>query len=311
LIRSPRRSKYVTIAAGFKASDGFVLCADTQESGSAFKRRVPKLEIRPNPETATGKEQCKIIVTGAGSSSFVDSLIEEIWKGAKRASESKLDEVTGRITAALIEHYRKIWSIYPKQTNPQLLPTADLMFAVWTKEGSGLYLARGFDVNPVLSYGAVGCGDELAQYVCEPMILPQMNTRQVLFLAIYMLEQVKKNVLDCGGESHIAVLQNDGSVSVLPPLGAYVVGNHLAAFDRSLGHLLLAVVDDQITDKMFKHGFTIFRDEITRLRREYRMNQIELWQEVRRAEERLRQIGRKALLKAKPPSVSRKSKRAQ
>jgi hypothetical protein len=301
----------VTIAAGFKCSDGFVLCADTQESGQAFKRRVPKLEMRPKAPAET--DICRMVVTGAGSSSFVDSLIEEMWSAANGAKESRLDEVSGRVKNALIEHYRKIWSIYPKQTNPQLLPSASLIFAIWTRNGSELFLARDHDINPISTYGAVGCGDELAQYICEPLFVSQLNTRQVTLLAIYMLEQVKKNVLDCGGDSHIAVLGNNGAVAPIPPIGAFMLENQLAAFDRSFSHLMLAAVDDGVGDRQFLQVFTIFRDEIIRLRQQYRINHAEFWSEVENANKRLAEIGRKAMLKLKPkqPSVSRKSKRAR
>jgi 20S proteasome alpha/beta subunit len=299
----------VTIAAGFKCSDGFVLCADTQESGTAFKRRVPKLEVRP--KIIAPDDKCRVIITGSGSSSFVDSLIEELWKGAQRASESRLDEVTGRINSALIEHYRKIWSIYPKQVNPQYLPSADLMLAVWTRSGSELYLVRGHDMTQVQGYGALGCGDELAQFICEPLFNPEMIARQVVFLAVYMLEQVKQNVLNCGGESHIAILQNDGTLSTIPPIAAFLLTNHLASFDKALGSLLLASVDEAIDDKTFRRVFTVFRDEMTRLRGQYRMNRVEFWKDIAQAQVELQRIAKKLLLSKAKQSTSRKSKRAR
>lgn len=300
-----KRRKYVTIAAGFKCTDGFIMCSDSEETGMAFKRRVPKLEIKPDPQGP--KDVCRIVFTGSGSASFVDALIEEMWKGAQRAEESRLEVVLAWVKAAMLGYYKQIWSIYPKQMDKRQLPEADLMFGIWTQQGSGLFLARSHDITEVKSYATVGVGDELAQYICDPLFKVEMATRQAAILAIYMLSEVKAKVQNCGGESHVAILKNDGTISVIPPIGAYFVGNQLASFDQALRQILLSTTDEDINDADFQRVFDMFREEITRLRQQYRINHAEFWQEIERVDRHLKSVARKYL----KPSVSRKSKRAR
>lgn len=301
-----KRRKYVTIAAGFRCADGYVMCADTEETGFAFKRRVPKLEIRP--EAPARADKCRVIFTGAGSASFVDALIEEMWNGAQQAESATIDAVSAKIKTAMLSYYYRIWGIYPKQTEKRQLPQAELMFAVWTPKGSGLYLARGLDINPVKTYATVGVGDELSNYICDRLYKSEMVTRHVLFLALHMLQEAKDHVSGCGGESHIAILQGDGTITAMPPIGTFMVANHIANLEEAIRQIALASADLELPDKTFAQLLNMFKDTLTTMRAQYRTNQSEFWNEIEKAQRTVGRLLRKHNLEKLTPSTSRKSK---
>ena len=66
----------MTIAVGFYRGDGLVLCADTQETISGFKRNVPKIVFRPH--VVPQGTPCAVFA-GAVDGPLVDHIIDKLW----------------------------------------------------------------------------------------------------------------------------------------------------------------------------------------------------------------------------------------
>jgi hypothetical protein len=311
-IKWRKQGKYVTICAGFRCLNGIVVCADTDESTESFKRTVPKLEVRPRLTELSEHDSCRAVFTGSGDSSFVDALIDVMWKAIPQKKAAKFAEVTGKMEATLISHYRKIWSIYPKQTNPSLLPWADLMFAVWCADGCGLFLARGHDVSPVSGYVTVGCGGELAKYICDPLFDPALATEFIVLLAAFMLREVKEHVPSCGGESHVTILGNDGSISTPSPLDINFISTQIASYNLAVKHMPIAFANETLSDDEFSEVVNVVLKELIPMRLQYANNRRKFWDEVNKGLKRIQskslELGMELIKKR---SVSRKSKDQQ
>src|SRR5580692_11038029 len=86
----------VTIIAGFKITDGVVLCADTQETvGGISKRNVPKLRFEPTglrykfDKLRSGADPDDLAVAFCGATDngpYLDMLVDEAWESAKGAT---------------------------------------------------------------------------------------------------------------------------------------------------------------------------------------------------------------------------------
>jgi hypothetical protein len=150
------RSTAVTIAAGFKCTDGVVLCADTQETVGDYKKRnavkitvkpgvnpVPVIkeprrigdprppeELDPNPELIVG-------FAGAGDSSFLEKLVDKAWSRISQAAT--FEERCATLEAGVVEFYEKFWPIYPDSMKPD----ASLLVGLWSP--SELNYSRSLD----------------------------------------------------------------------------------------------------------------------------------------------------------------------
>jgi hypothetical protein len=262
------------------------MCADTEETGSGFKRTVPKVETRPLQ--LSENDNCRVVYTGSGESSFVDALINEMWQAVPKR-KGNLAEIVGKMNAALTGYYRKTWSIYPKQIDRSELPWADLMFAVWTPGETGLFLARSYDITPISTYATIGCGEELSKYICDPLFNSGLVTEMITLLAAFMLYETKRHVPGCGGESHIVILSNDGSLTPIPPFNAESISNQINAYNKALQHMPLAYANETITDEQFKIVFEMVMGQLMATRGRFAKTRQEFWDEVNQQMQRIRE----------------------
>jgi hypothetical protein len=263
------RREYVTIAAGFVCEDGVVLCADTEETGSGFKRRVIKLQTMPNGPPSSRNEPVAVF-TGSGDAAFVDEVIEEMWNGVLDSGEQELVKIIKRLQYENRRYHTTIYHCYPSATRPELLPEADLLFAVWAKDGFGLFRARGTMFSRVRKYAAIGCGGELSDYICEDAHRSTDETVRAFCLAVYMLRQTTTYVSGCGGESHIAVLTKNGQVNTYA--GSEVINSsiYLGVTDRILKEILIDSGNLDIADETFKRKVTGYAQALIQNRKRQR-----------------------------------------
>jgi hypothetical protein len=247
----------VTIAAGFRCRDGVVLCADTEESGTGFKRKVVKIEFRPEIWPSSPDAPIALF-TGSGNSAFVDEAINRMWEAVEISGAKELKKIIRIMTEENRKYHREIWGVYPHVFSIDQLPDADLLFAVAAKDGLGLYSAESTRFKPISTFATIGCGGELAHYICSGVADYGMQMQRCVPLAAHMLEQVKTSVPGCGGESYIATLMRSGAAQLLQRPEAADMGKHLAGGEHLLKQMLVASADFRITDKEFRYSATEF-----------------------------------------------------
>ncbi len=99
--RLPER-KAVTIVAGFRCSEGIVVCADTLETiGDISKRHVPKVRFeRCEPE----RGDLAVAFCGATNNGpFLDEIVDRAWRGVQAATS--LDQACDLINRSLKRSY--------------------------------------------------------------------------------------------------------------------------------------------------------------------------------------------------------------
>jgi len=245
----------VTIAAGFICRDGVLLCADTEESGIGFKRKVAKIEFRPELWPNNANDPIALF-TGSGDSAFVDEVIDRMWGAV--GSEKERDKIIVLMVRENRKYHREIWEIYPPIYSMEQLPDADLLFAVAAKDGFGLYSMASTRFKVVRTFASIGCGSELAHYICSGAHSVGMTKESCAALAIHMLEQAKANTPGCGGDSHLAILTRTGAAQLLPKPEAQEMGEHLATGERLLKQMLVKSADLKVGDAEFKYSAEAF-----------------------------------------------------
>lgn len=261
--RLPGR-KAVTIIAGFKSEEGIILCADTQETIGSSKRNVNKLRLEPktlNMERSLMGIDIAAAFCGAGDGPFIDMLIDETWKAV--ATATTLDEACEYAKRAIEAVYRKYGEIYQKGECPYV----EIIYGIKGDGDSRMFMASGPTVVPKDGYESSGTGRYLANYLASRMYGSSLNIYQCFILAAYILVQTKSHSDGCGGESHIAVLRNDGQSGLIDSRHIEIVTDLLESADIHIGRLLLHSADLTKNEEAVKTSSDGYLDAVTSLRK--------------------------------------------
>lgn len=267
LKRLPRREA-VTIAAGFVASDGIVLCADTQETyGQLLKLNTPKIIVRPESFIPGAP---RIVFAGAGHGPFIDKLANEAWRRVStRTPAGQFSDVCDDIEASIKDAHEEFGRIF----QPGAMPNAELIYGVAVGGRKGLFRAIGPIVNPVDKYASVGVGLYLADYIHDRLGLASAGLADsgwYEILAIYLLQQAKEYIEGCGGDSHVLTLMASGKVSVVDFMDVALIANHIKQLDRNSSTVLMSTPDLNLADDELEGRIEIFINLARNLRKEHR-----------------------------------------
>ena len=268
----------MTIIAGFKCRGGIVICADTQETVEHAKRHVPKLRFEPSPNAFYGRlnneaEELAVAFCGAGSGPLIDKLADEAWKAAKGASS--LDEACFNIEDNIKRQYKELGQIY----QPGYCPEVQLIFGVKMQRKSRLFTAYGPIVNEKHGCDSGGVGHYMADFLVRRMYRQHLNIHQCVILAAYILFQAKEHVDGCGGDSHIAVLREDGTSGLADRLHVDAITKILDSADRETGGLLLNSANLDTDDQKFLNDVKVTITLLDTFRKSQR-EEIRQWAEV-------------------------------
>src|ERR1700722_12311786 len=254
--RLPGR-RAVTVIAGFKTTHGIVPCADTQETvGGISKRNVPKLRFEPSDTfyraaQALGgvSESDSLAVAFCGATDngpYLDMLVDEAGKAGQNASS--FDDACKLIKRSIKDTYREYGKIY----QPGQLPTAEIIYGVKMEHRSKLFYAYGPAISESDRYLSGGVGSYMADFVASRMYDQYISLGQAIILAAYVLFQAKEHVDGCGGDSHIAVLRDDGTSGQVNFENVRNATKLVELSDKTMGELLIHYADIGLTDEEFK-----------------------------------------------------------
>jgi hypothetical protein len=270
----------VTIVAGFKCYEGMVLCADTQETvNNLSKRNIPKLIFHPVDEwgktKALNSDELAVAFCGAADNGpFVDKLVENAWEDAQIGTN--LDEVCTIIQTSIERTYKKYGQIF----QIGFCPSADLIYGVKLLGASKLFSATGPIVVEQQKHYSGGAGYYMADFLAARMYDKHISLRQCVILAAYTLFQAKEHVDGCGGESHIAVIRNNGVSGRVNSVNIESLNRMLSKSDSTLGHLLLGSADLEQTDYgvgSFDQSIEFAKETLMRIREAERPDYRKIW----------------------------------
>lgn len=207
----------MTIVAGFpgKGVDvpggpehGFVvLAADSEESGPVLKSSIRKI-------ANIDKQGCKLLIAGAGGANFIDFAIQEIEHSL--TGPFNLTDVRERIEKIVTEVHQDRIGQYPADL--QVALEFELLCALWIA-GEGVQLVkvgRGFSLI-LKSPETIGFGEHLARYLIATYHMSGLNLYHSTHFASYLLHEVKKYAMYCGGPSQVVWINDEGKTEELWP----------------------------------------------------------------------------------------------
>lgn len=199
----------MTIAFGVKCSDGILLASDTEYSAGDIKYPGPKIFIAPL------RNNFHFAVTGSGDVPVIKMACEEI--NARIEEPSSIEEVKQVIKSVISEIYKK--HIFPTQARfsefSQLIRWGDLFLIIgvcWKDRHLDLINTQGTIVNSMEHNMCTGIGSSLSNTLVEPLFSGIHSVDDAKFVAVYIVNLVKKNIRGCGERTTVILLRKDGTI---------------------------------------------------------------------------------------------------
>lgn len=205
----------MTIAAGFRFSDGILICADSEGTDGLTKSKISKVF----PFVVANGRGPKTVFAGSGMdlhfrrlANTCEAEFQKIYRGDLRKIDGEDMQVC--VAYAVAEFYRK--HIFPNpRSGAKLYPLTEMIVAVWspvTKKASMLVTMEDV-VDEVNDVAFVGGGSGFARIVCGKLWHPGMSLNRVKQLAAHVLYQTKQHVTGCGNQSEYVVLDDSGRMT--------------------------------------------------------------------------------------------------
>ena len=122
-------------------------------------------------------------------------------------------------------------------------------------------------MNEKRGYAAVGMGQYLADFLANRVHQRYLPGSWVVMLAAYIISQCKEYVDGCGGDTHIAILNEGGNSNRLDSWRTDFVTEQLRRVDDVISILLLSVADFAAKEEDFKKELDHAISAITQVRK--------------------------------------------
>jgi len=251
----------MTIAAGFKCSDGYVLCADTEMTyADLYKESRAKLRARKLPNCDLYWAICGSVVD------FVNMLMGKIVEAVEECPNN-MQDIRAGIERICIE----VSNTYPNH------PPTEIPLLIHEPQTDNIKFVKlsGPVVSPVSDWVCVGTGQPLASYLIGGIYQRTMRMQDVGILAAYALTHVKRHAFGCGGASQIVMVSNDGSVNPFMTKGPGETNQEQEDFekyaielDRAIKRFSLGVIGERLGREEFEVNLRTLADSLRKISEE-------------------------------------------
>lgn len=269
-----RRERKLTIATGFRCSDGVLLCADTEHTlGDQLKFSSSKISV-------IDAKGLMVAIAGAGDAAFIRMAFEKAVDRVLACDE--IESIKGAIEETILDIHDKHIRLYPGEQKPYF----DLLVAAWTEKERRATLLRTSSTAIVDGglYECIGMETGLAHYLIDKLYRAGISTKYAAFLAVNVLQQTKKYTPYCGGASHIMILDNDGHLAMETTGDVVDREQYFHDYDSVTRDILFECADLDLADDEFKKRLSLHIDGLIALRKQQKANQEthNFWEKMRR-----------------------------
>jgi 20S proteasome alpha/beta subunit len=231
----------VTIVLGMKTPQGLILAADTQESyAGSHKVNRPKLFYKA--ERNLCDLPVGLAVAGAGFGPWLDKITAAMWETVQDATN--LDEACTNAE----DEIKKRYDEYRQLLNSGI--DSELIYGIGASGGTRLFHAWGPIVNEV-TVRAAGSGQAIADFLLRHLTT-KTHITNAMALAIYVLHSAKQHSEGCGGDTHVAVIQNHGENYLLDSGQVKAMENLFETAARITDNFLMFAANPVVTPEGLK-----------------------------------------------------------
>lgn len=193
-----RKRRNMTLVAGFKCSDGFVIAADTEITYGSVRFQSHKLANF----YGQGKSY-DIVIGGAGDGVYIDATCQKIRDALANLPSPSFANIKAEVEAAISDLHAESLFKYWKPDDPNR-PGVQLICGIQDQQKEWGLLQTDKDVVAETDAHAVaGTGAELAQYIIERLWMPGLSAAVTVHIARQLFREIKSKGIYVGGNTEI------------------------------------------------------------------------------------------------------------
>jgi 20S proteasome alpha/beta subunit len=249
----------MTIAAGFVAADGMLLCADRLLTDGYTKQYSDKILTW----SGYGITAC---FAAAGCATVAKMAIEDCASSLnKLASDEPFSDVYSCIRDSVKFIQREYVDAVPIEERQQ--SRFYLLIVVHTKQaGLRMYSTNDAAISAVQTFECIGAGRGIGLHIMEPLYDRKMTIESLSSLALLAFAAAKDRVDGVGGKSQFISIGRDGLISPIVPHDGSDADEHVLEFSENCNRLLLDIANKSLADSEFSTKLDKFIDEVRFMR---------------------------------------------
>ncbi len=245
----------MTLIAAFKCSDGFVLCADSQETAGPYRVARQKIDAE-----TWGNFQVSIAGTGHGD--VIDACVDKLSVAVRASNASTLSELQRLLHLELLEFSRKEATVYPRKDRaPRFIvaarPIQSRAVEVWRTAASRLI--------PITTYALIGWEEPIYEHAVQRLYRSSLTVGQARIVGMYVFVLAGNTSNYVGGPTsvvlalpHAIVLDRNEAVRELQ--------ERVKRFSQTIDALLLSCADIGLPASQFDEQLNAFLSTARQLR---------------------------------------------
>lgn len=251
----------MTIAAGFKCSDGVLLCADSQYSGWDKTFRDKVFLFSPNQHLPVS-----LGFAFAGDEDHARTAIEDC-ESAVEAIVPRAQNIWREVRLAVREAIKHVVGDYSSISSLDQNQKPEFLVGIRVNAQVGLFHAREMAFRRVDGLKCIGAGYYLAQFLVSHIGHPEFQRiEQFLPFVVRALASTKRHVDGCGGGSQFLVMRGSGLCSAVKGLESDELDEIALRFDALTGDLFGSLAAP-ITEEDFARRLGTFDSRMNGLRK--------------------------------------------
>jgi hypothetical protein len=258
------RRKPMTIAAGFRCSNGIVLCSDTEYShGQSHKTYGTK--IAHFVKHGLG---FSFAMAGAGGPAFMERVFDDFADGLEERIPGTLPETIAGLEGVLRKLYKQHIFPIPKWQDAEA--DAQFVIAVRTPDGKqDLFQSAYTVVAKAGEHECVGMGADVGETVIDMAACSTLTVAEAAILSIHVLERVKAIAQFCGGASAVVIQEPSGVTRQENFKDICEIEESLRELQMEIAPLMLSWTDESLAENDFQQRLTAVTLKVNGLRNRF------------------------------------------
>jgi 20S proteasome alpha/beta subunit len=243
----------MTAIAGFRCTDGAILCADSELDYGLVKRQVNKTRNYASIRTTA----CAAI-TGAGDWNDIVSVMDYV--------QSQWGEIEdGRSIGEVLA--TKVLELYERPHSDDWNPV--VVLCIFGKRGSKAQIVHVSDRGsiPVKDFACDGMGLVLSHYLGGTLYDESISLSEGLCLAAYILHVADQFAPSCGGLGNIVSINDSGSIDTELDWDIQVPREVYAQLIPAMRSVILGVANPSVARPTFNQRIAEFAKKLRNLRK--------------------------------------------
>jgi hypothetical protein len=255
----------VTLIAGFKCSDGFVICADSQETVGAYRVSQQKLI----PFSAGNFE---LVAGGSGTNgTLIDSFVQRLQDNLGTATIKTLPELRDFIRQEMMDFNAREASSYSRKDR-------EMRFVIGARSlgpaAAGAWVTSASRLTPIDGSTLIGWEDYRYTDVLTRLYRPGIPIGQGIFLGLHLMSLAEQTSNYIKAPVTVVTVK-DHELKTIPQAQVDALQDRVKLFGSQFDALFLACPDTGLQPAQFVEKLKEFVETVVHLRGEYTEDSIQ------------------------------------